>query len=177
MKLCQWIAASLVALAVSVPLRAKAEVIQLLDNTQINAKILHFYDGVFHVETAGGEKLELPSSKIKSITFKLPPPRPELSTPEKTFARYKDAMKMGDVARVVDCYALMFQGVVATQIGGSPEDLRKMQKEMEATKFEVKSSKVTGSQATLKVQRAKGEDVDTAELRFVLENGEWKMTP
>lgn len=156
---------------------ARAEVVQLLDNTQVNCKILHYYDGVFHVETSSGDKLELPISKIKNITFKLPPPRPEFSTAEKTFARYREALTKGDLARVIDCYALMFQGVVAAQIGSAPEDLRKMQKEMEATKFDVKSSKVTGQTAMLKVTRSRGDDVDTAELKFVLENGEWKMTP
>ncbi len=156
---------------------ARAEVVQLLDNTQVNCKILHFYDGVFQVETSAGDKLDLPIGKIKGITFKLPSPRPEFSTAEKTFSRYRDALQKGDLARVIDCYALMFQGVVASQIGTQPEDLRKMQKEMEATRFEIKSSKVTGAQTHMKVQRSRGEDVDTAELRFVLENGEWKMTP
>ncbi len=168
-----WILGAGIALATT----ARAEVVQLLDNTQVNCKILHFYDGVFQVETSSGDKLELPISKIKGITFKLPPPRPEFSTAEKTFARYRDALQKGDLARVIDCYALMYQGVVAAQIGSSPEDLRKMQKEMEATRFEVKSSKVVGQQTNLKVQRSRGEDVDTAELKFVLENGEWKMTP
>ena len=31
--------------------------------------------------------------------------------------------------------------------------------------------------ATLKVRRTKGENVQTDEVHFVLENGEWKMTP
>jgi hypothetical protein len=29
----------------------------------------------------------------------------------------------------------------------------------------------------LKVQRAKGDEVETADVRMVLENGEWKLTP
>jgi hypothetical protein len=155
-----------------------AEIIQLLDNTQINGKIVHYYDGVFAIETSGGQKLELPTTKIKQITFKLPPPRPEFSTPEKTFNRYKDALVKGDMTRVIDTYALMYQGMLAQQLEhGGADDLKKMQKEVEGMKFEIKGSKINGSSATLKVQRTKGDDVETAEVRLVLENGEWKMTP
>ena len=50
-------------------------------------------------------------------------------------------------------------------------------KELEATKIEIKSRKVTGNNATLKVQRPKGQEVETADVRLVLENGEWKLTP
>jgi hypothetical protein len=156
---------------------ARAEVIQLLDNTQLNGKIVHFYDGVFAVETADGHKLELPTAKIKSITFKLPPARTEFSTPEKTFAHYKEALVKSDFPKVIDCYALMYQGLLAAQMNQSGDELKKMQKEVEGMKFEVKGSKISGTNATLKVQRSKGEDVETAEIHLVLENGEWKMTP
>src|SRR5204863_1812485 len=130
---------------------ARAEIIQLLDNTQLSGKIVHFYDGTFAVETSTGQKIDLPTAKIKSITFKLPPARAEFSTPEKTFARYKDALLKNDMSKVIDCYALMYQGMLASQMGS--EDLQKMQKEVQGTKFEIKGSKITGSNATLKVQR------------------------
>jgi hypothetical protein len=78
---------------------------------------------------------------------------------------------------VIDCYALMYQGMLASQIGQAGDELSKMQKEVQGMKFEIKGSKVSGQTATLKVQRSKGEDVETAEVRLVLENGEWKMTP
>jgi hypothetical protein len=155
---------------------ARAEVIQLLDNTQVSGKILHFYDGVFQVETAGGQKIDVPRDKVKSITFKLPPARAEFSTPEKTFARWKDAVAKGDVPRMIDCYALMYQGLISAQLSPGDE-FKKMQKELEGTRFDIKGSKITGDSATLKVQKTKGEDVMTAELHLVLENGEWKMTP
>jgi hypothetical protein len=159
------------------PLAARAEVIQLLDNTQLAGKILHYYDGVFAIETPDGKKVDLPTNKIKSITFKLPPPRAEFSTPEKTFNRYKEALQKGDMAKVIDTYALMYQGMLAQQVERGGDELKKMQKEVEGMKFEIKGSKVSGSSATLKVQRQKGDDVETAEIRLVLENGEWKMTP
>ena len=168
-------AAALGGLLVATP--ARAEVIQLLDNTQVAGKILHYYDGVFQLETAGGQKLDVPRDKIKSITFQLPPARADFSSPEKTFHRWHEALVKGDAAKVVDCYALMYQGVLAAQLGQGADELKKMQKEVEGTKFDVKSAKVTGDSAALKVQRSKGDDVMTAELRLVLENGEWKMTP
>jgi hypothetical protein len=172
-----WLRVLTLAVVTCIAGGARAEIIQLLDNTQLAGKIVHYYDGVFAIETTDGKKVELPTTKIKSITFKLPPARAEFSTPEKTFGRFKDALLKSDVPRVIDCYALMYQGVVAQQLGSSPEDLRKMQKEFEGTKFEIKSSKISGANATLKVQRVKGDDVETAEVRLVLENGEWKMTP
>lgn len=155
---------------------ARAEVITLLDNTQVAGKIIHFYDGVFHVE-AGGQKVTLPMDKIKQITFKLPPPRAEYSTPEKTFSRYKDALLKSDFSKVIDCYALMYQGMMAQSLEHGADELKKMQKEVEGMKFEIKGQKVSGNSATLKVQRSKGDDVETSEVRLVLENGEWKMTP
>jgi hypothetical protein len=159
------------------PSLARAEVIQLLDNTQVSGKILHYYDGVFSIEVSGGQKVDIPTNKIKQITFKLPPPRPEFSTPEKTFQRYKEALQKNDMQKVIDCYALMYQGMMAAQIGQAGDELSKMQKEVQGMKFEVKGSKISGNSATLKVQRSKGEDVETAEVHLVLENGEWKMTP
>jgi hypothetical protein len=156
-------------------LPARAEVIQLLDNTQVAGKILHFYEGVFQVETPGGQRVDVPRDKVKSITFKLPPPRAEYSTPEKTFTRWRDALGKGEMTKVIDCYALMYQGMLAAQMNG--EELKKMQKEIEGTRFDVKGAKVTGDNASLKVQRSKGDDVMTAEIHLVLENGEWKMTP
>jgi len=155
---------------------ARAEVIQLLDNTQISGKIIHFYDGVFDVE-AGGQKVKLPMDKIKSISFKLPPARPEYSTPEKTFNRYKDALGKSDFGKVIDCYALMYQGLLAQQLEHGGDELKKMQKEVEGMRFEIKGSKISGATAMLKVQRTKGDDTETSEIRLVLENGEWKMTP
>jgi hypothetical protein len=155
---------------------ARAEVIELIDKTKLSAKILHFYDGVYTVE-AGGNTVKLPKEKIKSISFQLPPPRPELSTPEKTFERWRKAMHDGDLERMIDSYALMYQGVLASQVGQVGEGLKKMQKELEGTKFSVKGSAVKGDTATLKVLRQKGEESETGEIAFVKENGEWKMLP
>ena len=79
--------------------------------------------------------------------------------------------------KMIDCYALMYQGFLASQVSGSTDGLKKMQKELEGWKFEVKGSSVKGDTATLKVLRKKGEESDTGEIAFVKENGEWKMLP
>src|SRR4051812_11752291 len=157
------IIATLSALFASAP--ARAEIIQLLDNTQLNGKIVHYYEGSFAIETSDGQKLELPTTKIKTITFKLPPARAEFSTPEKTFQRYKDALGKNDVSKLIECYALMYQGMMAAELShASDEQKKKMQSEIAGTKLEIKSSKITGASATLKVQRSKGDEVETADI-------------
>jgi hypothetical protein len=157
---------------------ARAETIELVDKTKLNAKIIHFYDGVFTVET-NGQTMKLPREKIRSIGFQAPPARAEFSTPEKTFERWRKALMEGAAERVIDCYALMYQGMLATQMGlGQTQDgIKKMQKEIEGTKFQIKESKTKGDTATLKVLRQKGDESDTGEVAFVRENGEWKMLP
>jgi hypothetical protein len=160
------------------PAPARAEIIELIDKTKVSGKIIHYYDGVYSVET-NNQTIKLPREKIRAITFQLPPARPELSTPEKTFERWRKALGEGAIEKVVDCYALMYQGMLATQMGlGQASDgLKKMQKEIEGTKFQIKGSSIKGETATLKVQRQKGDDTDTGEIAFVKENGEWKMLP
>jgi hypothetical protein len=157
---------------------ARAETIELVDKTKLNAKIIHYYDGVFTVE-ANGQTMKLPREKIRSIGFQTPPARAEFSTPEKTFERWRKALVDGDAERVIDSYALMYQGMLATQMGlGQTQDgIKKMQKEIAGTKFQIKESKTKGDTATLKVLRQKGDESDTGEVAFVRENGEWKMLP
>ena len=164
------------ALLLTIAGTARAEVIELLDKTKINGKIVHYYDGVYSVETQG-QTMKIPRDKIRSISFQLPPARAEFSTAEKTFERWRKAVTDGDLEKAVDCYALMFQGVVATQMGQSADAIKQMKKEIEGTKFTVKGSSVKGEKATLKVLRQKGEDSETGEIAFVRENGEWKMLP
>ena len=176
-KLHALILAAFAAAAVSALARpANAEVIELLDKTKMNAKIVHYYDGVYTVEAQGGA-VKLPKDKIKSITFQMPAPRAEFSTPEKTFERWRKALGEGSLEKVVDCYALMFQGMLATQFNQVSDGLKKMQKEIEGTKFTLKGSSIKGDNATLKVTRQKGEDQETVDIPFVHENSEWKMLP
>jgi hypothetical protein len=171
------ILAGLTALATLAAVRpARAEVIELLDKTKMSAKIVHYYDGVYSVESQGNT-LKIPKEKIKSITFQMPAPRPEFSTPEKTFERWRKALAEGSIEKVIDCYALMFQGMLAMQFGQVSDGLKKMQKEIEGTKFTQKGSSIKGDNATLKVTRQKGEDQETVDIPFVHENNEWKMLP
>jgi hypothetical protein len=155
---------------------ARAEVIELIDKTKMNGKVVHYYDGVYSVETQG-QTVKIPREKIRSITFQLPSPRVELSTAEKTFDRWRKALVEGDLDRAIDCYALMYQGMLASHLGQASDGIKQMKKEIEGTKFTVKGSSVKGETATLKVVRQKGEDSETGEIAFVRENGEWKMLP
>ena len=167
----------LVAGLLLVSAAAHAEIIELIDKTKIAGTIEHCYDGVFVIET-GGTKMQLPKEKIRSITFKVPPPRPEFSTPEKTFNLWRQAVTAGQIAKVIDCYALMYQGLLAYQFGeADKEAFTKMQKDVTGTRFVIKETKVKGDTAVMKVQRKRGDDSETGELRFVRENGEWKLLP
>ncbi len=166
--------ASVTVLAAAHP--ARAEVIELVDKTKMNAKIVHYYDGVYSVE-AQGSTVKVPKEKIRSITFQLPAPRPEFSTPEKTFERWRKALTEGNLEKVIDTYALMFQGMLAMQFGQANDGLKKMQKEVDGTKFNLKGSSIKGDNATLKVTRQKGDESETVDIPFVRENNEWKMLP
>jgi hypothetical protein len=168
------VATAAVLLATALP--AQAEVIELIDKTKMSAKIIHFYDGVYSVE-AQGQTIKLPKEKIRSITFQMPTPRAEFSTPEKTFDRWRKSLAEGSLEKVVDCYALMFQGMLAMQFNQVSDGLKKMQKEIEGTKFSLKGSSIKGDNATLKVTRQKGDDSETVDIPFVRENNEWKMLP
>lgn len=160
---------------------ARADVVTLIDNTQVAGNLTHFYDGVLVIETSTGQKLDLPRDKVKQITFKLPPPRAEFGTPEKVFERWRTAMQKGETQKALECYALMYQGMMQQQLSQSPDSLKQAQKDMEGVRFELRGSSIQNQgqtrTAVLKVRRTKGENVQTDEVRFVQENGEWKMTP
>ena len=174
-----WILGGFLVLgAAAVALPARAEIIELVDKTKVSGKVVHYYDGVYSIET-NGQTIKLPKEKIRSISFQLPAARPEFSTPEKTFERWRKALTEGTAEKVIDCYALMYQGMLATQmgLGEAGGGLKKMQKEFEGTKFQIKGSSTKGDTATLKVLRQKGDESDTGDIAFVKENGEWKMLP
>jgi len=168
-------AAGLCVTTAAMPL-ARAEVIELIDKTKMNGKLVHYYDGVFTVETQG-QNMKIPRDKVKNISFQVVPARPEFSTPEKTFERWRKALAEGNMEKVIDCYALLYQGLLATQMGQAADSLKKMQKEVEDTKFTIKSSTIKGDTATLKITRQKGDESDTGDVVFTRENGEWKMLP
>jgi len=174
MKIITSVVVAAALLAITIP--ARAEVVELLDKTKMSVKIIHFYDGVYSVESQG-HSVKIPKEKIKSITFQMPAPRAEFSTPEKTFGRWRKALGEGSLDKVIECYALMFQGMLAMQVGQVSDGLKKMQKEVEGTKFTFKGTSAKGDTAMLKVTRQKGEDSETVDIPFVRENSEWKMLP
>ena len=176
--LCAGLLAAAVGTATLAAATARAEVIELIDKTKMSGKIIHYYEGVYSIET-NNQTIKVPREKIRAITFQLPPARPEFATPEKTFDRWRKALNEGVTEKIVDCYALMYQGTLATRmgLGDSADGLKKMQKEIEGTKFEIKGSSTKGDTAMLKVRREKGEEIETGEVAFVKENGEWKMLP
>ena len=170
-------AVSALAVFVATPAGARAEeIIEMLDKTKVAGDIIHYFDGVFTVK-AGGNTLKLPKDKIRSISYKLPAPRPALSTPTKTFQRWQKALESGDLETVIDCYALMYQGLLASQVGGSGDEIKKMKEELKGSSFNLKGESLKGDTATLKVELKKEGAANTADIGFVRENGEWKMLP
>ena len=47
---------------------ARGEIIELVDKTKMNGKIVHYYDGVYTVET-NDQTIKLPREKIRSSPF------------------------------------------------------------------------------------------------------------
>ncbi len=156
---------------------ARADVVLLIDGTKLNAKLVHYYDGMFTFDVAG-ERVKVPQSKVRSISFEAPKPRAEFSTPRKTFDQWLAAARAHDVKRMLDCYALMFQGVAMKQLEAmSAKDREAMWKEVSEMKLKWESVKVNGDRAVATVRAKRGKEEALGQLNFVKENGEWKMTP
>ena len=160
----------------AVGLAAHAETVELLDGTKMTAKLVHYYDGVFTFEVAG-QTTKVPQEKIRSIVFELPQPRAEFGTPKKTFDQWQAAFKARDFKRMIECYALMYQGMAAKQFESlTAEQKAEMWKQAATLDLKWESVEIKGEQAAAKIQ-AKGEKAKFGGLNFVRENGEWKMTP
>jgi len=157
---------------------AQAAVIELLDESKFSGDIVHFYDGVFSIQS-GGEIIKVPRDKIRGIVFDLPPARAEFASPEKTFSHWLAAMQAGDVRGFIDCYALMYQGLLAAQLGDEANAIETMKRQLETTTFTVEGVTLgdAPSRATLRVLRRTENDSEAGDIPFVKENGEWKMVP
>ncbi len=156
--------------------RARAEVVELLDGSKMFGTLLHYYDGLFTFRVSGGTLVKIPADKVKAIRFKLPKPRPALSTPAKTFWRQRKAFLRGDLQTFVDCYSLQYQTLLMHQLGAMPaEQLLAMKRQLEHVKFRIRSTRYKGNMAFLELSQSDGKNSATVTLQFVKENGEWKM--
>jgi len=131
-------------LCLAIPI-AHAEVIELIDKTKISGTVLHYYDGVYSIQT-GETTVKVPKEKIRAITFELPKPRAEFSTARKTFDRWRKALEKGNLDQVIDCYALMYQGFLAAQMGQGVDAMKKMQR----------SSRARNSRSKMKAKKERG---------------------
>ena len=157
---------------------ARAEVIELVDKTKLNGSVVHYYDGVYSIE-ANGQTIKLPKEKIRSISFSCPPRAPSSRRPRRPSSagarRSTRAPSRRSSTATPSCTRACSRRRWAS--GDAQGGLKKMQKEIEGTKFQIKGSSTKGDTATLKVLRQKGDESDTGEIAFVRENGEWKMLP
>jgi hypothetical protein len=160
---------------------ALAEVVTLIDDTRIFGVMIHFFDGEVTMETPDGARVKLPTTKIKSIQFKLPKPRAEFSSPTSTFNRWKQSLLKGQIAEHIECYSMMYQMMMTNLMGAmSKEELDKMLKGHRQTRYEIRGTRPKGKNlAFLKVNAhlPGAEHPGAGELLFVRENGEWKLVP
>lgn len=171
MKASIWLA------ALSLPALAWAETITLVDGTRLSGEVVHSFRGEYTIKTAEGE-LVLGKAKIKSIAFEAPVAREIYKTPEKTLEAWRLATLNGDERAMLEAYALMYQGMVAKEMEAMDfKEKSRMIAEVGKTTFIVKDKKIDSSKATLTVEQQKDGEARTGDIRFVLENGEWKMTP
>jgi hypothetical protein len=165
-------------LTLLLPATASAdETVQLVDKTKIVGKLLHFYEGVLSLKLPNGTTLQLPVSKVQQVIFKMPKPRPELSTPQKTFERMRKAALKADVAGYVDCHSAYYQMFLGHQIelAKPGQFAARLKKEWGSVQLEVTGTDVKGDTAVMKVKRKTDKESQEGELRFVRENSEWKM--
>jgi hypothetical protein len=153
------------------------EVIQLVDNTKIVGTLVHYFDGVLTIKLPNGTDMKLPAAKVKDVRFKLPKPRAALSTPEKSYKRLRKAALGGDLATYLDCHSAYYQMFLHHQIEmtGPDKFVKRLKKEWGDVQLQVVGTKIKGNTAVMKVRRTKGADSQEGELRFIKENGEWKM--
>lgn len=165
------------ALSIAVSLPASAETITLLDGTKISGDVIHTFRGEYTVQTPQGE-IVLEKKKIKSISFETPVARAIYSTPEKTLEQWRTATASGDTRGMLEAYALVYQGMVAGEFDAMDfKDKSRMIADVSATTFRVKEKKIEKAKAVLTVEQEKDGETRSGDIKFVLENGEWKMTP
>ena len=90
--------------------------------------------------------MKLPKDKIRSISFQLRRPAPSSRPPRRRSSAGTRRWPRVRSRRAIDCYALVYQGMLAKQmgLGEAQGGLKKMQKEIEGTKFQIKGSSVKG---------------------------------
>lgn len=156
---------------------AHAETVTLVDGTKLTGEVLHSYHGEYTIKTAQGE-VTVDKAKIKSISFEAPVARAIYSSPEKTLESWRSATATADEKGMIEAYALMYQGMVSKEMGDMDfKSKSSLVADVSKTKFTIKDRKVEKDRATLTVDQEKDGETRSGEIRFVLENGEWKMTP
>lgn len=163
---------------------AHAETITLSDGTQVEGQIVHADAKGVDVKTDAGKKLHLEKAKIRTIAFAAPSatvaaaPRAIYATPQVTLESWRAAALAADDAGMIDAYARPYQSEIRHQLDSmSFTDREQLLADVGATAFKFEAVKLGADDATLTVAQTKDGDTRTGDIHFVLENGEWKMTP
>ena len=94
--------------------------------------------------------MKLPKEKIKSISFQLPAPARRVLDAREDLRPLAQGADRRAMDKAIDCYALVYQGMLAKQmeLGEAKGGIKQMQKEIEGTKFQIKGSSTKGDTAT-----------------------------
>ena len=178
MKLAVTSLAALLLIA-SAAVSAHADTITLTDGTQVVGSVVHADAKGVDVETAGRKKRHFDKAAIRTIRFgDGEAARAIYATPEATLDTWRRAALAADDAGMVEAYASGYQAEVKAQLAQmSFVDREPLLAGLEGVTFEVKDEQLGADDATLTVAQTKDGDTRTGDIRFVLENGEWKMTP
>ena len=143
--------------------------------TEIIGEIQGFKNGEFTIMTSGGE-ITLPKDKIHFIVLDSIRKGGLFSNPKKTFLRWVEAAKEGNIPKMAACYTkgLMFRKI--RELSSTDSDkLKEMKKIIGKTKFEISDPLIIGNLATLRVERFYKKTKSESFLEFVIERGEWKI--
>ena len=158
---------------------ARAEVIELLDKTKMNGKIIHYYDGVY---TDRGQRPDDEAAQGQDPIDLLPAPagaRRVLDAREDVRALAQGADRGRDRARRSTATRSSTRGCSPSRWGSARPRAasRRCRRRSRGRSSRSRARPRRVTSATLKVLRQKGDESDTGEIAFVRENGEWKMLP
>lgn len=166
---------------------ALAESIILTDKSQIDGRILSFYDDKF-VISIGEEKQIIEKSKVAKILFdnkeiktskrKVFKPDRRFASPIKTFLYWKRSAIKGDLEDMASCFMAVSRDDQLAQLKNfSKKQIKKMRKETKKTYFSFTKPLIDGNSAYLSVTRTYKGDTSKSIIQFIKEGSNWKMIP
>ena len=174
----------------------------LKDGTELSGTLVHYYDQTFTLVLDSGDTLKLgpedlaklvfdqdvvvtkknseskTSTKIRSKSIREKSDQGPFSTPENTFYRWKKSLLKGDINGMADCFIMSATTLMRNKLQEmSKKERRKMRRDAKKTKFLVGIVDIEGDRATLPITRVYKGNRQLETLKFLQENGDWKLIP